>query len=260
MTGTTLAAQTVRATAGGWSRLTRIVRLHTANPWTTIILPAVVLGIILAVNIAIWLLLRASLSPTAMENARDGIQQYSGATGWVFVYMAVVAIQAMNLSFPLALGYGTTRRDFYLGSAATFVLLSAMHAVGLTILSVIEVATGGWGLGGSMFSTFYLGGDSPWYVKLAICFFGMLFFFFAGSLFGSVFVRWRATGIIATWAIIAAALIGIAFVIAAANGWDAVAQFFVDSQALGVAAWLLVPTAISAIVAFLVLRGATPRS
>lgn len=38
--------------------------------------------------------------------------------------MMVVAVQAVNISFGLALGYGTTRRDFSLGTALTFIGLS----------------------------------------------------------------------------------------------------------------------------------------
>jgi hypothetical protein len=255
MTTATLTAPPVRTSTDGLSRITRVVRLHTANPWTTIILPWTILVGILVANIALWLILNASLAPEDLADARVGIQ-YSGASTWVFVYMTVVAIQAMNLTFPLALGYGATRRDFYLGTALTFVLLSAMYAIGLTALSVIETVTDGWGLGGSMFSAPYFGGDAAWYVKLGIYFFGMLFFFFSGS----VFVRWRGNGLIVTFAVILAALIGVAALITLTASWGAVGDFFVVSQALGVAAWLLVPTAISAVAAFFVLRGATPRS
>ncbi len=245
--------------AGVLARITRIVRLLTANPWTTIVLPWMILGIILLANIAIWAILNASLAPEDMADANEGIQ-YSGASSWLFVYMTVVAVQSMNLTFPLALGYGATRRDFYLGSALTFVLLSAMFSIGLTILSVIEEVTGGWGLGGSMFTAIYFGGaDATWYVKLGIYFFGMLFFFFVGSFFGAVFVRWRGLGI--TVALVALGALGIAAaaLITFTASWPAVGQFFVDSQALGVAAWLLVPTVLSGVVGYLVLRRATPR-
>lgn len=245
--------------AGGPARVVRIVRLLIANPMTTIVLPWMILGIILLVNIALWLVLKASLAPEDMADANEGIQ-YSGASTWLFVYMTVVAVQSMNLTFPLALGYGATRREFYLGTSLGFVLLSAMYAIGLTVLSVVEKATGGWGLGGSMFTAIYFGGaEAAWYVKLAIYFFGMLFFFFVGSFFGAVFVRWRGLGITGAFLVIGVIGVAAVAVITLTGRWPAVGQFFADSQALGVAAWLLVPTALSGLVGYLVLRRATPR-
>lgn len=257
LAGTRLAASV--PSAGGLARVIRIVRLITANPWTTIILPWMILGVILLGNIAIWAILNASLAPEDMADASEGIQ-YSGASSWLFVYMTVVAVQAMNLTFPLALGYGATRREFSLGTAVAFVLLSAMFAVGLTVLSVIEKVTGGWGLGGSMFTAIYFGGtEAAWYVKLGIYFFGMLFFFSVGSFFGAVFVRWRGLGLTAAFVLIGVVAIAAVAIITLGGQWPAVGRFFADSGALGVAAWLLVPTALSGVLGYLVLRRATPR-
>ena len=123
---------------------------------------------------------------------REGFQ-YSGATFYIFVYMLVVAVQIISITFPFALGYGVTRRDFYLGSALTFVMLAAAYSVALTVLSMIEDATGGWGLGGKMFTATYFGENPA--ERLLIFFLGFLFFFFAGAPAAAIWVRWKVTGL-----------------------------------------------------------------
>ncbi|CAN5320958.1 hypothetical protein BH11ACT3_BH11ACT3_03670 [soil metagenome] len=249
----------VRPPAGAFERITRITRLLLANPWTTIALPWIVIGGVFALNWLIWLILFTNLDSSDSADAREGIQ-YSGASSWMFVYMFIIAVQAINLAFPLALGYGATRRDFYIGAALTFVLLSAMYAVGLTILSVIEELTNGWGLGGTMFTAIYFGGDVAWYVRLAIYFFGLLFFFFIGSVFATLWVRWKTNGMIVGFGLLGLVLVGLAALFTYTASWDRVGEFFAHAGALGTATWLLVPTAIAAVAGFFVLRRATPRS
>lgn len=246
--------------AGALARITRVVRMNLANPWTTVVMPWIVIGSIFLLNYGIWWIIYLSADAEAHANASEGMQ-WSGASSWVFFYMLVVAAQAMNFTFPLALGFGSTRRDFYLGSALTFVLLSAAYSVALTILSAIESATDGWGLGGKMFTAIYFGGaDLVIWQRLIIFFCVMLFFFFVGAAVATVFVRWRATGLVAFFILLGVLLVGAIALITFTGSWPAIGEFFVVSQPLGVALWLLVPTAIAGTAGYLVLRRATPRS
>jgi hypothetical protein len=256
MTTTTLAP----SAPSPFTRITRVVRLHLANPRPTITTPALILGGIFALSFAIWMLVSANFDPSERADAADGTQ-FSGAASWIFFYMMVVAVQAMNLTFPLALGYGSTRRDFYLGSALTFVLLSAGWAIALTILSVIETATNGWGVGLRMFTAIYFGGgENDVWQRLVIFFCVMLWFFFVGAAFAAVYVRWRAFGLTLSFLVLAAFLVGVIALITWAQAWESVGQFFITSQAIGVALWLLVPTAIAGLTGYLLMRRATPRS
>lgn len=242
------------------SRITRVVRLNLANPRTTVLMPALIELAIFALSFVIWLLVSANLSPADRADATDGVQ-YSGAGSWIFFYMLVVAVQIMNLTFPLALGFGSTRRDFYVGSALTFVLLSAGWAIALTILSLLERVTGGWGIGMTMFTAIYFGGDETDIGQQLVIFFCvMLFFFFVGAAFAAVYVRWKAVGLTVSLILLAFVLTGVIALVTYTGTWDAVGTFFADAQAVGVALWLLVPTAIAGIVGWLVMRRATPRS
>lgn len=241
-------------------RITRVVRLHVTNPWTTLIMPAIVLAAIFLLSFAIWALVFTAAGPDGAAEVSDGLQ-FSGASGWIFFYMLVVAVQAVNLTFPLALGYGSTRRDFSWGSALTFVLLSAMWAIALTVLAEIERATDGWGIGGRMFTTIYFGSEtSPWWERGIVFFCLMVFFFFVGSAVASVYVRWRATGLVVFFIAMGAFLVGVIALITTTSSWPAVGDFFVTNGALGVSLWLLVPTAVSAVAGHVILRRATPRT
>jgi hypothetical protein len=250
---------TATPTATPFGRISRVVKLNLANPWTTIVMPWIVLGSIFVLSMGIWLIVYASIDPADAADAQDGMA-YSGASSWIFVYLMVVAVQAMNLTFPLALGYGSTRRDFYLGSALTFVLLSVMWAAGLTILSALETVTNGWGVGGRMFTAIYFGGvETPIWQRSIIFLCVALFFFFVGAAVAAVYVRWRVLGMIVFFFLLGLILIGAIALITITQSWAAVGGFFITNGAIGVALWLLVPTAIAGLAGYLVLRRATPR-
>lgn len=253
---TTTTATDVRP-ASPVSRIVNVVRLNLANPWTTVVLPWIILGIVFVLNLSIWWIIFTAAGPDNVENVSDGLQ-YSGATTWVFVYMMVVAIQAVNLTFPFALGYGVTRRDFWLGSSLTFVLLAAMYATGLAILSIIEEATGGWGFGGRMFTAIYFGENAG--QRLFIFFAAFLFFFFFGAAIATVYVRWKATGVTLFFVALGVVLVAAAAALTLTGTWHLIGDFFAGAGLVGSFAWSLVLTAISGVVGYLILRKATPKS
>jgi hypothetical protein len=235
------------------------MKLHFANPWTTITMPWIILAAIFAANLAIWAVILLNTPGTDHADIAAGFQ-WSGASAYIFVYMMVVAVQAINVTFPFALGYGVTRRDFSLGTALQFVVLSAMYAAGLTILAAIETATNGWGLGGRMFTAAYFGSGLPWYAQFFVFFVLMLFFFFVGAAAAAVFVRWKATGLTFFFIGLAALAIGAVYLLSLTNSWAAVGAFFASAGLVGSYAWSLVITVISAAAGYLILSRATPRT
>ena len=239
-------------------RVTNVTRLHLTQRFTLLVLPLMILGFIFLVNYLIWLLIFTNIGPSDAADASEGMQ-FSGASFFIFVYMMVVAVQAVNLTFPFALGYGVTRRDFYLGSSLAFVLLSVYYAVILTVLTEIERATGGWGLGGHMFDVVYFSADTL-LQRFALYLLAFLFFFFLGAATATVYVRWRAIGMYVFFAVLTLLVLGLLFLATSTQSWGLVGEWFVANGALGVATWTLVPTAISAVVGFFLLRGATPKN
>ncbi|MGA1835664.1 hypothetical protein VD659_01905 [Herbiconiux sp. 11R-BC] len=251
----------VPRTARAAGRILPVFRLQFVNRWSAFVIPWLVLAFIFLVNFAIWLIIVANVqNPADRADAQSGLQ-FSGASFYVFVYLGIFAAQAIAFTFPFALGYSTTRREYYLGTALAFAGMAALYAVALTVLSVIETATGGWGVGGQMFSAVYFGGpDAPWWVRLFIFFSAFAFFLFLGSTIAAVYMRWRNNGMLIFFAAAALIVLGLVALATFTNSWPLVGEWFVANGAPGVAAWLFAPTVLSALAGYLVLSRATPKN
>jgi hypothetical protein len=257
MEGDSMTTATVTTTAPAPAHIWRVVRLHFVNKWTTIGVPWLIMAFIFVINLAIWAVILGSVSASDRADVQSGMG-FSGATFYIFVYMLVVAVQAVNLTFPFALGFGITRREFYLGTVVAFAILSLFYGVCLTILSYLEEATHGWGLGGHLFTAVYFG-NGTWFERLFVFTVGMLFFFFIGAIAATVFVRWKANGLLVAGGILVVVILAVVTGVTLTGSWPNVGGAFVAAGPIGVVAWLLVPTALAAVAGYFVLRRATPR-
>lgn len=246
-------------TTGG--RIVAVMRLHLVNRFSVFGLPWLILGFIFVVNLIIWWIIFSSVNDSAdRADVQDGLQ-YSGASFYIFVYMMVVGIQAIALTFPFALGYSVTRREFWLGSSLTFVALSAFYSAGMTVLAAIEEATNGWGFGGRMFTALYFGGDGmQWWERFFLFFATFLFFFFVGAAVATIYQRWRVNGMLVFFAALVLVLVGLVALVTFTQNWPAVGAWFAEAGAQGVVAWSLVPTVLSAVVGYFILRRTTPKN
>ncbi|WP_349898545.1 ABC transporter permease [Parafrigoribacterium soli] len=240
------------------NRVWNAARLQFTNGWQSIGLPWLVLAIIFFAYLAIWVILYTSTSGQDRKDLSDGLQ-YSGATWYIFVYMLVVAIQAIARTFPFALGLSVTRRDFYLGTSLAFVIFSVIYGCGLTLLSYLEDWTGGWGVGGRMFTAVYYG-SGPFWQRLFIFVSIFLFFFFVGMASATLYVRWKATGLLSFGAVLLALGVGLIALATWSHSWERVGEWFATSGSVGVVAWMLAPTVLAAVVGYFVLRRATPKN
>lgn len=258
---TTLTATTSGAARPLGRRLWNVMRLHAANPFTIFGTPLLVLGLIFLANWVIWWIVRTAApnDPETVEGISRGFQ-YSGATLWIFVYMMIVAIMAMNASFSFALGFGSTRRDYILGTGITFVALAAGYSLLYILLSAIELWTNGWGFGGAMFNSMFFGLDAPWWLRLFHVFALFVFFFAIGSSFGAMYVRWKARGMAVFFTALSFVLLGALALITLTSSWPVVGEFFVTLGFTGSYALSLVISVVAGISAYLILRKATPRS
>jgi hypothetical protein len=237
-------------------RILAVFKLHFVNRFQILYLPLIILGAIFVLNLAIWWIIVAASDG---KNSGSHHLGYSGAVSYIYVYGVVIAVQAISRTFPFSLGFGVTRRDFYLGSALAFVLLSFGFAVVLTIMSVIEIATNGWGVGGRMFAPLWFTSDS-WLLRFVMYFCAFLFLLFVGTAGAAFYVRWRATGLVVFFGIIAVLLVGAFAYITPAHWWGPIGTWLTRSGPVVITLWLLVPAAVCAIAGYFVLRRATPRN
>ena len=234
------------------TRVLAVVRLLFGNPWTSLYTPILILAFIFLMNVAIWGMLRASIPPEG-----DMSSNGNGGSLFLFIYMLVVAVQSVNQTFHLALGYGSTRRDFMLGFGIFAVILSVGYALMLATLATVESATGGWGLELNFFATAIIGLDT-WGEAVLFGTLGFFLFFGIGAATASVYVRWKAMGMYVFWAGLVLIVIGGAALVTWLQAWPQVGEFFVVSGVIGSAAWSLIITAFCAVAAWLILRRATP--
>jgi hypothetical protein len=242
-------------------RILSVARLHLVNRYNVFIVPWMILGFIFIVNLVVWWIITASVnSPTDRADVMSGLQ-YSGASFYIFIFMMFLGIQAVSSSFPFALGFSATRRDFWIGTSLTFVALSAAYSAALTVLAGIEVATGGWGFGGTMFATFFFGGaEASWPLRFVLYFATFAFFFFTGAAASTIYQRWRMNGMLVLFGGLTILLLGSLALVTVTSSWPLVGAWFAANGAVGVVLWSLVPTAIAAVVGYAVLRRATPKN
>lgn len=235
------------------NRAWHVTRLHFSNKWQTIGVPWLAVSVIFLANFVIWWLITSAQQPD------DATSSYNGASAYLFVYMLVVAIQAMSRTFSFALGFSVTRRDYYRGTLLAFVLYSVSYGAALTLLSYVEEWTNGWGVGLGMFRTVFFGADALW-MRLFIYVAAFLIFSLIGIACGTLYVRWRANGLITLGVTAALLLIGSVALATLTKSWGQVGEWFVTAGVVGITAWLLLFSVLLTIFGYFVLRRATPKN
>lgn len=252
-TGLAPAATTDGASRVRPNEIWRIVRLHAVNPSIFFLVPAMVLGGAWAITMVIALILLGSGVP--MENTGF---EYSWAVLSPQWYLVVVGVQAVSYTFPFALGFGATRRDYWLGTTLMFVLASLLYAVVIATLLLMERATGGWGIGAGMFDAlWYVGAD--WFTAFYTTFALQLLVLFIGAGVTTVFMRWRMKGMLTLASAGMALILGIIALLTFTESWEPLGQWLGSIGLVGVFTLLLVTALAWAVVGFLVIRRATPR-
>lgn len=257
MTSTASSQAESQVRDGAVSRIVNVAKLHLVNKGQVIVVPWLIMAFIFAFMIAITGIVRMSLTPGEFTDVNDGFQ-FSGGTSFFFIYMLVIAVMAINKTFPFAQGYSVTRRDFYLGSSLAFIGLSAGYAAALTLLGWIEQITQGWGMNVTLFAPVYFPADTL--ERLYLFFLLFLFFFFVGAATASVYVRWALNGMLVFFASLTVLLVGAIFLTTLSSSWAAVGAWLASSTVIALASWTLVPTTLAAITGYLLLRRATPNN
>ncbi len=238
-------------------RLGAVLRIHLAGPFLTLIQPWIVTAVIFAVNLAVYGMIASAAGGVSAID--DDAFKHGGSVSWVFVFMIVVAVQAMHFTFRFALGLSIDRRDYYLGTVGFFGLLSLVYSVGLTLLVVLERLTGGWWLNAAFFAPIPL--DSAPLTTVAYVFVvGFLLAFGAGAFSASVWVRWGARGLYWYFGILAFGVVAFLWGVTAAEAWPDVWSFLADTSLAGLATWALPIVALCVAGGWALLRRAPLRS
>ncbi|EME15999.1 hypothetical protein [Rhodococcus triatomae] len=229
------------------SRIGGVLRLHTVAWPLLVAWPVGILAVSFAICWTIYFL---------VQNEEG--EGFTGAVTALLGFVVAFYLQAMNQSFPFALGLGVTRREFHRATVIMAVGQSAVFALVLQALSAIETATGGWGVHMRMFGLARYLTDSR-IVELLSLFAILLATTGISMLAGAIYQRWRTTGLLAAGVALFGGLGLAAIGITWARWWPEIGSWFADSpRAVPMAALPLVIAAAALAGSWVGLRRATP--
>jgi hypothetical protein len=204
----------------------------------------------LALSFAINLVIFAVVPSGSVPNPRT----WGLAT--IYCFFFVVGVFSATRMLPFALALGLSRRAYWLGSALLALGLAALDAVALTVLQVLERATGGWGERINFFRVAWLL-DGSWYLTLLTSFVALVFMFVYGSWFGLVYRRWNLFGLLAFGTGQGSVVAAAALITTWLHGWSDVGHFFVTLSVAGLTGVVAVLAAVLLAGGFTTLRRVT---
>jgi hypothetical protein len=258
------------------NRIASVMVMHARDRSTWFLGPWIVLGSSFAI---VWFI---ALSIDLLWGGTTPV--YTGALACIYIVMLLEGVATIIGTFPFAVGFGTRRRDYLLGTLAMAVAVCAAWAILLGLLSLIEAnVIPNWGVNlhffhlpffsdGSPLRQFcwsyyhdrycaqsdpnYLSGGSPlgqFWVYFAL----LLFLYLLGLLIGSIYQHFGRTGEFILFGI--AFLLLSVFVLVSTywHWWGAIFGWLAQQSAATLGLWLVPLMACFALVSYVLLRKAT---
>jgi len=200
--------------------LVNVARYHLVDRITYVALPWGILAFSFLINVAI-----AAMAP---NQPLGGIK--TGGLVSIYVFLLVCGVVSMTRELPFGLMLGVSRRGYYLGTALLVLALGIAYGLALTVLQVLERASGGWGFSLHYFRVPWIM-DGPWYQAWVTSFVLLVLFFLYGMWYGLAYRRWGLLGL-ATF-VVAQMLVALAVVavVTLTHHWTAFGHFFTTVQA-----------------------------
>lgn len=216
-------------------RIGNVFRVHFADKRATFMAPLLIVGIAAAVIVMIGVV--GMLMGAERNSLWEGMQ-YSGAI-WAFLGMGIgIGFATMGQYLSFALGMGITRREWVTGSALMFLLLTVIITIVVVVGKLIEVATGGWGMGVRLFDTVHTN-TGPWWqtaIQTFVIVFASMFFC---AMLGAVWNRWGKAGLYWIGGVLLFLLL-VGFGLSLIFPWEQVVSVLTAIVSIGWAAWMAV--------------------
>jgi hypothetical protein len=224
------------------NRVLSAARLQLIHPAAILGIPWAIAASSFVINWGVW----------SLADLRDQPDAFTGGVASLYVTVAVVFVQAVTQLLPFAMAMSLSRRPYWLGVSLVGVASALAYGVVLTILSRVESATDGWGVGLDFWTPPAIRVDD---VLLQVLVSGapMLACVFAGIGFGVVAKRWGPTGV---WGFIIAtmfALGGLVALVTWLHAWPAIGTWLGNRSLITLAVGL--PAAVAVILAAATFRG-----
>ncbi|WP_282940649.1 hypothetical protein [Paenibacillus sp. RC67] len=225
------------------NRVSAIIKMHLRDKWISFFLPWAILLSSFLINVFISYLIHNQQS------------FYTGGLSSIFISITIIGAVTMAHTFPFALGMSVRRTDYFLGTSLAAILINVVSALLLSLLSVVENATDGWGVKMHFFNlplldTFNVLGHFVVYFVL------LMHQHFLGFAISSIHRRF---GLVGLFTFLAAALIvisSLALLLTHYKLWVGIALWFVGHFALFLGC-LALAIILYALVSYALLRRAT---
>ncbi|MCI1748238.1 MAG: hypothetical protein LKI24_09165 [Acidipropionibacterium sp.] len=174
----------------------RSFRLTVYSATNVLLAPLAILGVVVAVSVLIVLIIGIQSGLPLTPEASMEMNYNMGAILSIPGFLVALGALTVNRQFATALAFGSTRRDFWLGSSLGFLVVSLVTGIGSVLLLWLEKATDYWFIGARALDVFFLGQGDPWQTFLtitAVC----LCSLFLGAGFGTVFRAWGHRAVLA---------------------------------------------------------------
>jgi hypothetical protein len=225
-------------------RVFAVVRVHLVSR-AALFWPWAILACAFAVNLAIFGLLGHSI-PTRSTGGLMSIYI-------VFIFSG----QGISQYFPYALGMSISRTTFYIATSLVTIGMSIAFGLGIYLLSLLERATGGWGIGLHFYRLAFMTTGHP-FTQVLVYIVPFLVLGFIGTCYAVILRRWGANGIYTLTIAAIVAFGGAAALITWRHGWAATARWFTDQSTVAlIIGWPAVIAALLAIAGYAGLRRAT---
>lgn len=224
------------------NRVAGIIRTHLTDKLSWTIIP--------------WAVLASSFVCNLIIGGVSDDKIYTGGLASIFVYMLVLGITSIGQTFPFLIGLSVRRKDYFLGTTATVVIISVVSAIVLILIGFIEQQSNQWGVDLYFFKVPYLT-DGPLLEQFWIFFNLMINLFFCGFIIASIHRRFGRNGLYFFFIILSLVITASVYLITWNKKWKVLLDWLADITVIELASGLLVLTLIYIGLSYLLLRKAT---
>ncbi len=227
------------------SSIASVVSMHAKDKQAWFYTPLMVLGGSFGINVLIAYLLGGNTTI------------YTGGLLSIYIYMLVGGAIVVAGTFPFAVGLSVRRKDFFWGTVAVVVAISAVWALLLSLLSFVEShLIPSWGVSLHFFHLPYLSAGSP-IGQFWAYFVAMLLMFFLGFAPAILYQRFGRSGMYVVSAITLGFFSLFSLLSTYLNWWSAIFSWLSQQSATALSWWLALVVGLCAFASYALLRKAT---
>lgn len=205
------------------NRSIAVMRMHLVDRVTLFVLPLAIVASSFFINAVIW-----TLVPV------DG--RSTGGAASLHVFVLIAAQFAVSRGLPFAMGMGSTRRAFALGTGLTGLVLAGIMGTIYLALQAAERATGGWWLQGNFF-------HFPWFDQASWPVIWLLFVvsiaaaFALGAWISGAYARWGMPALVVGGPLAVLLGGGAVALVTWRDWWGEVGSWFAAQTPLSTTGW-----------------------